>query len=66
MIVRAHESGAAARHGAYDKFPLSTAAKSWKSGLFLNSSYVSATHSLAWLERADASFAERDLPAISA
>ena len=46
---------------AYDKVPLSTAAKSGKSGLFLNSSYVSATHSLAWLERADASFAERDL-----
>ena len=44
---------------AYDKVPHSTAAKSTKSGLLLNSSYVSATYCLVWLERTDASFAER-------
>ena len=45
---------------AYDKVSLSTAAKSGKSGLLLNSSYVFATRSLALLEGADASFGARD------
>ena len=44
---------------AYDKVPHSTAAKSTKSGLLLNSSYVSATYCLVWLKHTDASFAER-------
>lgn len=46
---------------AYDKVPHSTPAKYGKSGLLLNSSYVSPTRSLALLERADASFGEGDL-----
>jgi hypothetical protein len=40
---------------AYDKVPHSTPAKYGKSGLLLNSSYVSPIRSLALLERADAS-----------
>jgi hypothetical protein len=46
---------------AYDKVPLSTAAKSGKSRLLLNSGIRFRNHSLALLERADASFGERDL-----